>query len=167
MLPPNYEVPKGESNYLTLQDGENTFRVLSSAIIGWEGWKNKKPYRFIMDDKPEDVSEFDDERLNHFWAFVVQDKSDNKIKIMEITQKTIQRPIKALIDNEKWGDPKQYDITITKVGEKKETTYTVMPNPHSDVFMNDGDKELVSKIKLEALFTGDDPFGDGKNNSSE
>jgi len=42
----------------------------------------------------------------HFWAFIVKDLDDGEIKIMEITQSTIQGSIFALTKNVKWGDPK-------------------------------------------------------------
>ena len=47
-LPENYKSPEG--NYMKLQDGENTFRVLSSAIVGWEYWnRDNKPVRSEKD----------------------------------------------------------------------------------------------------------------------
>ena len=44
-LPEDYKAPDS-SNYLKFKDGENTIRVLSSAIIGYEYWtENNKPVR--------------------------------------------------------------------------------------------------------------------------
>jgi len=164
MLPKNYEVPKSEGNYLRLQQGENTFRVLSSAIVGWVGWVQdkdgkRKPQRYPMDQRPTDTNIFDQGRLNHFWAFIVWNVEDERIQIMEITQKTIQQAIKALIDNKKWGDPKNYDITITRVGEKLDTEYTVMPNPHTEISDAILAQMEYKEIDIEKLFTGEDPFG--------
>ena len=54
----DYEVPKSNSNYTKLQDGENTFRVLGSAIVGWQYWtKDKKPVRQkeVFTETPEDA----------------------------------------------------------------------------------------------------------------
>jgi hypothetical protein len=45
-LPTNYEVPVSDGNYMKLKIGENRFRVLSSAIVGYEYWtKDNKPVR--------------------------------------------------------------------------------------------------------------------------
>ena len=78
---------------------------------------------------------------------------------MEVTQKTIMLPLKALIDNPKWGSPKKYDITITRKGTtKNDTEYAVMPNPATPVSDEIAEAYLNTKINLEILFTGEDPF---------
>src|SRR3990167_3551310 len=94
-LPSDYEAPKGESNYLKFQKGENRFRILSSPIIGWEDWENKKPLRFTMGakpDKPIDPAC----PIKHFWAMIIWNYTLNKIQILEITQKSIQGAIQQL-----------------------------------------------------------------------
>ena len=37
-LPENYKDPVIPGNYMRLEEGDNTFRVLSSAITGWIIW---------------------------------------------------------------------------------------------------------------------------------
>ena len=37
-LPDNYSEPV-ESNYMSFEEGDNTFRVLDKATVGWEYWK--------------------------------------------------------------------------------------------------------------------------------
>ncbi len=162
ILPDNYEVPKSEGNYMKFRIGENTFRILSEAIVGWEAWKDSKPLRFKLDEKPTDCSEFENEKVNHFWAFAVYNYNAKKIQVLEITQKGIQVAIKALIDNKKWGDPKKFDITVAAEGEKLERTYITQPNPHTDLDEEIMKEYMEKSIKLEALFTGDDPFGEKK-----
>ena len=44
-LPDNYKIPT-TSNYMKFAEGKNTFRVLSSAITGWEYFTTEnKPVR--------------------------------------------------------------------------------------------------------------------------
>jgi hypothetical protein len=80
------------------------------------------------------------------------------VQILEITQKTIMNAINALVKSEDWGDPKEYDILITKDGEGKDTEYHVMPSPKKPAdpgvvkFYKDMD------IKLDRLYDGEDPF---------
>lgn len=67
--------------------------------------------------------------------------------------------IKALVQNPKWGDPKKYDIAITKTGDGLDTEYTVQGEPP----INDPSDEIVKAkknkpINLEALFDNADPF---------
>ena len=37
-LPDDYDVPNAAANYMKFQQGTNKFRVLGSAIIGYELW---------------------------------------------------------------------------------------------------------------------------------
>ena len=176
----NKFLPKDEKepvvkNYLNPSDADEdgiTFRVLSSAITGQEYWKTvtndqgeetRKPIRVGATDNVP-VAELETNRWGkldlpkYFWAFVVWNVSANKIQIMNITQKTIRRQIKALLRNKKWGDPHGYDLTLTKSGEGRDTEYTIQPNPKEKV-----DPEVVKmyedmNIDLENWRNGEDPF---------
>lgn len=158
-LKADYKVPQ-QSNYLRLTEGDHTFRVMSSAIVGYQYFnQDNKPVRSRepFDDVPQDIKK--DGRINHFWAFVVWNADDERLQIFEITQKTIMAQIKALIDNKKWGNPKTFDITITRTGAGiQDTKYSVMPNPHSEVSEVAKKQYENSTINLEALFDGTDPF---------
>lgn len=152
-LPADYKAPEG--NYMKLQEGENTFRVLSSAIVGYEYFnKDSKPVRSKtpFTNTPADIKE--NGSVKHFWAFVVYSYRAEKAQILEITQSSIQTGIKALVQNPKWGDPKNYDLTITRTGSGLDSEYSVMPNPH-ETFTVDF---MVPTVNLEALFAGTDPF---------
>ena len=163
-LPANYEVPKTSGNYLKFEKGANKFRVVSSAIIGYVYWNNEnKPVR--LEEKPESIPsdiryENGKYSIKHFWAFTVIDRADGKVKICEITQSSIQQQVKAIVDNEDWGDPKSYDINVTRTGDSLETKYTVQPSPHKP--LTDEEVELVKNtyVNLNALYVGLDPFSD-------
>lgn len=163
-LPEEYKVPQAEGNYMKLQEGENTIRIMSSAIIGWEYWtKENKPVRARdkWEEMPTDIKIGKDGKatIKHFWAFVVWNYNTKKIQILELTQVSIMGAIKALVDNKKWGDPKGYDITITRTGEGMETEYQTMPNPHEDAPEEAQIKYSAKVIDLEALYDNGDPFG--------
>lgn len=153
------------SNYMKLVKGENKFRPLGSMITGWEGWKtgedgSKKPIRFRTDDKIP-MNAVDDDQLKPFYAFPVYNRSTETIQILEVTQKGIQKAIKALARNEDWGSPvgdEGYDITITREGEGMETEYSVAPSPKKR--LEDGIMQTYKDmhIRLEALYDGEDPF---------
>ena len=155
----DYSIPES-SNYMKLTEGEHTFRVLSSAIIGWEYFnKDNKPVRSRtpFEEIPNDIKEGG--RISHFWAFVVYNYEVKRIQILEIAQKTIQTPMQALIKNAKWGNPKNYDITITRKGTGLlDTEYSVMPNPHSEI--DSGIAVMYERmvIDLEKLYSNEDPF---------
>lgn len=156
-LPADYEVPAAEGNYFKFKKGTNTFRVMGSAIVGYEYWNtSNKPVRAkkMWDAIPSDARLEDGQfKPKHFWAFVVFNYDAKRVQIMEVTQKSIMSAMEALVHNPKWGDPKGYDITVTRTGDGLDTEYSVMPEPHSPA-----PDTSVPTIRLEALFDGSDPF---------
>lgn len=171
-LPADYTPPASTGHYMKLLKGESRFRVLSSAIVGNEYWTTdkegkRKPVRVPMGVKinTEDLESSDGDGIKHFWAFTVIDRADGEIKILELTQKSIQKLITSLVQDEDWGDPKQYDILITRKGDGMETEYTVNPKPAKPL-----EKEIEHKwqalqtegFSLEELFAGGDPFTPSK-----
>jgi len=68
------------------------------------------------------------------------------------------KAIRNLVNDEDWGDPKNYDLVVTREGEGLETEYSVNPKPKTEL---DKGIQVFYKdlnINLEALFDGDDPF---------
>lgn len=160
-LPDNYEKPASGSNYMKLEQGENRFRILSDAVTGWIDWdkSGEKPVPVRTKEKEQQLGE---NKIKHFWSFVVYDYGEKAIKILEITQATIQDAIYSLHGDSNWGDPKNYDINIVKTGEKMETRYNVMPAPPKP--LTEAIKGLYGdvKIDLNKLFSNEDPFDDTK-----
>lgn len=165
-LPKDYEAPKTEGNYYKFKKGDNTFRILSPAIVGFEYWtKESKPIRATeaWEETPADAKltkvELPDGRTierfqqKHFWAFIVWNHDSKKVQIMEITQKTIQDAIEAYVENKKWGDPTKYDIVVKAEGDGLERTYTTIAEPHTPAPETD-----TGHINLEALYFSEDPF---------
>ena len=165
-LPSDYEVPS-TSNYMKFIIGDNRFRILASPIIGWETWTEengaRKPLRTPM-KKPFTVDVVDNpEEIKHFWAMPVYNYQDKRIQILEITQKGIQKTLKALARDEDWGSPVQkYDLVVTRTGDGMETRYEVLPKPASPMDDSIIKEYETMKINLNALFDGDDPFAQGK-----
>lgn len=144
--------------------GENRFRILTPAIVGTLGWtqaQGGKPIRKPV-GVPHIVNEVDPSTLKHFWAFGVWNVNAKKVQVLELTQKTIMRAIKALTQDEDWGKPTGYDIVVTKIGDGLETEYSVNPKPQTPV--SEEVKEAWSQVKpkfdLNRLFESGDPFGD-------
>jgi hypothetical protein len=159
-LPDKYQIPDSNTGYFKFKQDENKFRVLSSAIVGYESWIDedgkRKPLRWKMDEKMSVEKIGDDPK--HFWAFVVWNYQEEKVQILEITQKGIMKSIQSLVSDEDWGDPKNYDIVVTRKGEGLETEYQVNPKPKKE--LDSGITQFYKDlhINLEALFKGEDPF---------
>lgn len=166
-LPENYKIPV-TSNYMKFEEGENKFRVLGSAITGLEYWKTVDGKRSPVRLRPGiavPIAELETnpqtgelEMPKHFWAFPVFNYADNRVQILEITQKTLQKAIKGYLDNSKWGDPKQYDITVTKTKDNGKTNYTIMPDPKEPVHEDILTQYKNTTINLAAVYDNKDPF---------
>jgi hypothetical protein len=162
-LPKDYEVPAGKSNYMRFEIGENKFRILSSPILGYEGWNtdkdgSRKPIRHRVDEEFP-IDEVDDpEQVKHFWAMPVWNYGAKMVQILEITQKGIQRTLRALAKDPEWGSPLGYDISIVRTGEGLNTEYETIPSPPKLVDKKIKEAYELRKINLEALYDGEDPF---------
>jgi len=166
-LPKGYEPPAGGGQYIKLQNGENKIRIMSSAITGYIYWtKEDKPVRspeYPAHTPNIKTDENGKTKIQHFWAFVVWDYAgEGAIKIMEVTQAGIRDSLLNLVNDTDWGDPKNYDIKITKTGQKLETRYQVSPVPHREAPANAVTEYLGMNINLNALYSGGDPFGGNK-----
>lgn len=159
-LPTGYELPTNKGKFMKLQKGENKFRILDKALTGWLDWEWNKPVRTVTKQEPLwNIWEDWKVRLpKHFRALKVWDYADNSIKILEVTQKDIQNAIIAANETEEFGNPRGYDIKVTKTGEKLETKYTVVTLPPKALSKDIEKANNETPVNLEALFDGWDPF---------
>jgi hypothetical protein len=170
-LPKGYETPEIPSNYMELEEGQNYFRVLSSAIVGYEWWvdtgeNGRKPMRVrTADEVPEEVKNAVEKRAQakHFWAFPVYNYQTKSIQVLELKQQTIMKAIEAFVKNPKWGNPKLYDLVIEKVktGSKDwDVEYHVIPEPPTPLDAGIAELATHAPVRLEAMYDGGDPFAD-------
>lgn len=164
-IPKGTEIPKGSSQFSKLIDGKNSFRILSDMVVGWEGWKDKKPFRHegsVCKIKPEqvDLNQNGKPNINYFWAMVVWNYVDKCIQTLEITQKTIMSPMYEYEQNSNWGDLRNYDIDIIKKKEGDKVNYVVQAQPPKTVSPEILKAYEESKIDLSKLFDGKYPIGD-------
>jgi hypothetical protein len=168
-LPNGYEVPETERRFMEFEEGANTFRILSTAIVGYEWWEetgngDRVPVRVrTAEEVPQGVKTASESRnkAKHFWAFTAYNYEAKSIQVLEIKQQTIMRAIEALLKKPKWGNPQGYDLTVEKVktgGRDLDVEYHVIPEPPSP--LDEGIVELAKQVpvRLEALYEGQDPF---------
>ena len=161
-LPQGVQIPKS-SQFAKLQMGANKFRILSDVITGWEGWKNNKPFRHkgdVCKIKPEevDLNQNGTPNINYFWAMVVWSYLNEKVEVLEITQKTIMNPLYELEQNADWGDLKGYDITLNKRKDGDKTSYSVLGIPPKPLTEEIKKAFQESDVDLEKLFDGKYPM---------
>ena len=167
-LDEGYKVPQSNSRYMKLKDGDNIFRILDKATMGWLDWKtegdgSKKPIRTKYEgeaSKPKPLNP--KQAVKHFWAFPIYDYADKQIKVLEVTQATIQNAIYTYHCDVDFGDPTGYDIKINKQGEKLSTEYAVLAKPPKPLDAEIGVLYAQTPVNCEALLTNGDPFEDSK-----
>lgn len=169
-LPKGYKEPV-ETNYMKFELGDNAFRVLASAVVGWEYWTEERMEDGSMKKRPYRVKEegsipvekvvenkYGDLNISYFWAFPVYNVSAEKIQILEITQKSIRKDMMGYISNPKWGDPKNYTFVVTKEKNGDKTEYRTIAEPKEEL-----DQSIVKKFKdmgidMIVWMDGKDPF---------
>lgn len=165
-LPEGYRVPQ-KSNYTKFEQGETIIRILEEPLLGWELWVNGKPKRIPMDGSfsmsdmnNADINKFTNLRSEprHFWAMVVWNYDLKMIQICELTRRDQMNPIKALSRSKAWGSPLEYDLSITKDGEKQDMTFSIQPCPKEKLSKEIVEKYKMAKIDINKLLSGEDPF---------
>lgn len=155
-LPSGYELPKPTSSYLELEEGDTRIRILSPATIGWEAWIDGVAHRAEGEDCPFDESEVDTGKfgpsLQHFWAFLVWNDTLKKIQIWQVKQRGILTGLWNLLQQEEWGDPREYGIIVTKTVTKAKNEYKVVGVPPKAL------SEQVKKAMAETTLTLDKVF---------
>lgn len=164
-LPANYETPTEPSKYMKLQEGENTFRVLGPAIVGYEWWTDKDGNRVPnrtknREDVPKLYLTHKDwkQKARFFWAFPVWNYKDEMVQILEVTQKKIIKGIEGLVNSPKWGNPTDYDLVVTKDESGERPDYSVQPDPKEELTKGIQEEWSNTNVRLEALYIGEDPF---------
>ncbi len=145
-LPTGYEAPKSVSFYTKIEDGDKIkLRILPSGledrncITGFEyfeemdDWK-KKPKRSTTTLKHIEEK--------HFWAFKVYNHNLWLVQLYTVKQKGLMKSLSDLIDNEDYGDPLGYDITISRTGKGMDTEYGLVPSPPKPLVATYEDKKI-------------------------
>lgn len=171
-LPKDYKVPEGESRYYKFEEGENRFRVLDSAIVGYELWVEGKPIRKLRKEdftaselKNADINKFSGNRKipMHFWFFPIFDYKTKNVRLLEVTQISIMRGMNDFLNDEDYGsNPKEYDFVVTRDESSDKVEYRVKAKPPKP--LEAGIMKLYEdmEIDLQAIFKGEDPFGKGE-----
>lgn len=161
-VPADYEVPKGNNKFFKPKPGENRVRILDKPLLGYVGWvqegTKRKPVR-------REVPEFagipvELEKVRHFWALPVWDYASKTVSVWEITQSSIQTPLRNLARDPDWGPPMHYDIAVVRTGEGMDTEYAVVPKPKKALGKEAREawEEASKTFDLTELFKNGDPF---------
>ncbi len=177
----------GTGGYMTaskLGDGESyRVAILSEepleyfTVWGESEEGQKKPFRFTAEPSPSEIEkELGDykQRLNYEQtelerpkfglSFFVFDYADEKVKIFEITQKTLMKELDGISQSEDYEDLHAWDMVFSREGLKMNTTYKILPGPRKKGMQEKIDaawKEADGKgYDLQQLLVGGNPFGE-------
>ncbi|MEW6687264.1 MAG: hypothetical protein AB1393_13845 [Candidatus Edwardsbacteria bacterium] len=131
-----------------MKHGENKIRIVSEAEPYGKHYnpETKKTLVCIGKDKGcEGCQQGNKPRVQ--WLLWVIDRTDNKIKMLEIGYSILQQ-ISKLAQSQEYGFEiiPNYDITITKEGEGLETEYTVIP-ARKDTLLIEVEREEIENLE--------------------
>jgi hypothetical protein len=123
-------VGEGGGLYLKLEDGQTVkVRIASEPVIF------------------ESESEWGGEKsLSTRYGWLVWNQDTRQPQILQQSARFFKQ-IAALAQDEEWGDPKEYDIKITRQGTGTETTYNVTPSSNRTSLVSEV-KQQLDKIDL-------------------
>lgn len=155
------------SPYVKFADGDKrSLRILSKPVTGYEFWiddedGNRRPVRWKPnEDRPEHA--IGDERAKKFVAFVVfeysEDGKGGDVKIWQFSQRSIIDQMAMLFKDRHWSE---FELVVVRAGKGLDTKYNVT-GIQSQIEENlvAFATECEKYIKLDNLFTGDNPFID-------
>jgi hypothetical protein len=131
----DFEPQTGGASYLKWESGQTRrIRCMSKPMIFREGWIDGRPVRCVMDESlPAEV-----EDAKTVIAIMVHDFEAEGPALWTIPQKGIQRTLVDLANDPDYGDPRGYDLKVSRKGSGMDTSWTVLPGPQL---------ELANKIK--------------------
>jgi len=138
------DVQVGASDFLKLEEGETTVRVMGNPIQFYVNWvqptgggKNRKIISPVSNEKLMNALDDAGYKRQARWMVVVLDRQDDdlkkqKFKLLEIGSQ-IYSGIKTLYNKKAWGPVTKYDIVITRGAPGSQPLYSVVPNPKTSV----------------------------------
>lgn len=177
-LPEGEEIPQGVGRYMKFDEGDNQFRILSSAVTGWGLWIDGKPIRkmgrnaeFSKEDlENADINKFTGKRKTpqYFWAFPVWNYKTEQVEILEVTQKGVLNGIQDYLNDSDYGaQPWKYDLIVVRDESNDRVDYRVKAKPPKDMPVEASEAFSNTTIDLNALFTGDNPFASTEQQSTD
>lgn len=102
-----------------------------------------KSYKIRVIDEPWVYQSEYKGNVSTRFALKIYNQTDKCAQILMLS-KTAFNDIFDLNENEDWGDPKDYDITMKRTGQEKETKYSFAPSPKKPI-------EADKKAEVEAI----------------
>jgi hypothetical protein len=150
----------GGSSFMTLDEGENPVRLISSPYQFYIHWtkdtagQNRK-VRCALEGCP--LCQRSEKPVARWYVSVLNRKTGNPA-ILEIGPQ-IFKQILALSKKDKWGNPRAYDLDITRQPKGSQPLYVVQPLPKEDLTKDEKKlcKAFIDELDLGAMTEASTP----------
>lgn len=89
-------------------------------------------------------------QISEKYAWKVWNDTDKVAQVMQMGVK-FYREIRKLAKDEDYGDPREYNLKITRTGEKLETKYDTTPSPHRKPLAEMAPEAAAALAKIDDL----------------
>jgi hypothetical protein len=146
-----YEIPKGDSNYLKMEDGDNRLRLTSKPMeLKLHEDKTAGKFSTVICQGEGCVLCAKGSKVKYKYAYAILSRKDGKAYVYEAPI-TVFRQIVTFATNPEYGNPEEYDLTIKMSGQKPNIVYQVVPSPKK-VKLSKEETEEVAKINLTEIY---------------
>lgn len=160
--PEGYTPPKPTSNsYFRVTPGTHKIRIITKPELYFTGWsedsEGRHPHRSVTVDPSVKVDKWQPSQ-----GLLVYSYDSAQIMFWEVTQRSIQDKLFQLATDPDFGDPRDYDIKVTRKGEALATEYDLTPLSKaqpSDEVVKAAD-EAVKRLNFEGYLKGEQIFKD-------
>jgi hypothetical protein len=160
-IPNDYEAPTGGGGFTKLKAGDNKMRILSSPLMLWVTWADKKVTRIQYKgtaNKPAKPA-IEGASVKHAWGLVIWNYETESIEVFELDKQAIIAALTTYGKDADWGHPKEYDIIINKKGSGMDTEYTFIAKPAKPASDQIVDEYIANPVDLgQLLVEGGNPF---------
>ena len=164
LIPADYKAPVSSDIFLKMAKAGAPikFVIVGTTVPGFSYWTNDKKC-IRSREKPLVTPDIQVEesgkvtRISHFWVIPVFDCATETIKLLEITQQSLQGQLKEIFEG---GDYNLGDLSvpmairISAVGEKLTTKYTLMPVPYQGENLMTKLQSLDTDIDVDEIVFG-------------
>lgn len=166
----NYSRPSSGGSFFQPEKGNTKVRILTPPVFGYVAWKregdSKLPVHIRLDEKFDFKPE---QSPKYFWGVLIWNFKENAIQLWVLSKATIISKLETLLENDEYGDPRGYNITVTRKGDGMDTEYDVVPSPKSELAEEIKKAMEETKLNPESIFTKKEIIGgtDGPDNDDE
>lgn len=122
------EIAESGGKYVKFWDTPVKLRVLTWITVARSDWdkSGEKSKEYLTQEKQSPLNPWDEKnqpkQVRLIWVY---NHTEKKVQLWNVSQVSIMKELKRLSKDEDFGDPREYDIKVTKVVSSSKTEYKV------------------------------------------